>query len=101
MNKEIDHVIEVMNKWYSALKKNDAKVEPKAATLLGIVLAEYDLTPKEKEPDVFDKYLNTPAEKMNDFWKELSDSDKAFIEAKRQEMRTEYYASRNKQLLKG
>ncbi len=80
MREEKDYVIEIMNKWYSALKNNNSKVEPKAATILGGILSEYDFTPKEKEPDVFDKYLNTPADKMNDFWKKLSDSDKAFIE---------------------
>ena len=101
MNKEKDYVIEIMNKWYSALKNNNSKVEPKAATILGSILSEYDFTPKEKEPDVFDKYLNTPADKMNDFWKKLSDSDKAFIEAQRQKMRDQYYVSQNKQLLKG
>ena len=106
MNSEKDYVIEIMNKWYSALKKNDSKVEPKAATILGSILSEYDLSPKEKEPDIFDDYLNTSADKMNDFWNGLSDSDKAYVESKRQEMRDQYYANKGlvddqKILLKG
>jgi len=107
MTKEKDYVIEIMNKWYSALKKNNSTVEPKAATLLGGILSAYDLTLKEKEPDVFDTYLSTPANKMNDFWKTLNDSDKAYIESKRIEMRRQYYHEKNlsddqgKTLLKG
>ena len=76
MNNEKDYVIEIMKKWYSSLKKNDSTVEPKAATILGSILSEYDLTPKEKEPDVFDTYLNTTADKMNEFWNSLNDSQK-------------------------
>ena len=106
MNNEKDYVIEIMKKWYSSLKKNDSTVEPKAATILGSILSEYDLTTKEKEPDVFDTYLNTTADKMNEFWNSLNDSDKAYIESKRLEMRDQYYANRGlkddqKTLLKG
>ncbi len=106
MSNEKDYVIEIMNKWYSSLKKNDSTVEPKAATILGGILSEYDLTPKEKEPDVFDTYLNTTADKMNKFWNDLNDSDKAYVESKRQEMRDQYYHQKNlsddqKILLKG
>jgi len=106
MSQEQDYVIEIMNKWYSALKTNDSTVEPKAATILGSILSEYDLNPKDKAPDVFDTYMNTPAEKMNDFWGALSDSDKAYVEAKRQKMRDQYYANKGlvddqKTLLKG
>ena len=106
MAKEKDYVIEIMNKWYSALKNNNSKVEPKAATILGGILSEYNFDPKEKEPDVFDTYLHTPADKMNDFWNKLSNSEKAYIESKRQEMRDKYYADRGlqddqKTLLKG
>ena len=43
MSNEKDYVIEIMNKWYSSLKKNDSTVEPKAATILGGILSEYDL----------------------------------------------------------
>ena len=107
MTKEQDYVIEIMNKWYSALKKNNTTVEPTAATLLGGILTEYNLTPKEKEPDVFDKYLNTPASEMNTFWNSLNDSEKAYIESKRMEMRKQYYHEKDlrddqgKTLLKG
>ena len=46
-----------MKKWYSSLKKNDSTVEPKAATILGSILSEYDLTPIMEDTDWMDQFL--------------------------------------------
>ena len=43
----MDMTTEIMNKWYSAMEANKISVQPKAATILGTVLAEYDIKQKE------------------------------------------------------
>ena len=103
MTKEKDIVIQIMNEWYKAMEKNNISVQPKASTILGTILAKHL---NEGEPDVFDKYMNTKAGEMESFWQSLSNSEKAYVEEKRQEMRDKYYADRGlvddqKTLLKG
>ena len=56
--------------------------------------------------DVFDKYMNTKAGELEAFWQSLTNSEKAYVEEKRQEMRDKYYVERGlvndqKTLLKG
>ena len=103
MTKEKDLVVQIMNEWYSAMEKNNISVQPKASTILGTILAKHL---NDGEPDVFDKYMNTKAGEMEAFWQSLSNSEKAYVEERRQEMRDKYYADRGlvdgqKTLLKG
>ena len=102
MTKEKDIVIEIMNDWYKAMAKNNISVQPKVSTILGTVLAKH----LNDSDDIFDQYMNTKASEQATFWASLSNSEKAYVEEKRQAMRDEYYAKRNlsddnKTLLKG
>jgi len=99
-----DLTIKIMNEWYKAMEKNNISVQPKASTILGTILAKH-LNENESE-DVFEQYMNTKASEQSAFWSSLSNSEKAYVEERRQAMRDEYYAKRNltddnKTLLKG
>ena len=99
-----DKVAEIMTEWYTALGKQGVAIQPKASTILGTILAKHL---NDGEPDVFDKYMNTKAGEFESFWVTLSSEEKAYIEARRQQMRDKYYADRGltddqgKTLLKG
>ena len=99
-----DLTIKIMNEWYKAMEKNNISVQPKASTILGTILTKH-LNESESK-DVFEQYMNTKASEQSAFWSSLSNSEKAYVEEKRQAMRDEYYAKRNltddnKTLLKG
>ena len=104
MTKEKDIVIEIMNEWYTAMKKNNISVQPKASTILGTILSKHL---NNSEEDVFDRYMNTKAGEFESFWQSLSNEEKAYVEQQRQEMRDIWYAERGlvddntKTLLKG
>ena len=85
-----DLTIKIMNEWYKAMEKNKISVQPKASTILGTILAKH----LNEKDDVFDKYMNTKASEQSAFWTSLSNSEKAYVEEKRQEMRDQYYAKR-------
>tara|TARA_B100000424_G_C22625796_1_gene347335 strand:+ start:77 stop:484 length:408 start_codon:yes stop_codon:yes gene_type:complete len=99
-----DIVINIMKDWYNAMEKHNVSVQPKASTMLGTILNKH-LNPTEE--DVFDRYMNTKAGELESFWQSLSNSEKAYVEQRRQEMRDQYYADRGlvdqhkKELLKG
>ena len=86
MSKEKDIVIEIMNEWYTAMENNNISVQPKASTILGTILAKH----LNESNDVFDQYMDTKASEQAAFWSSLTNSEKAYIEEKRQEMRKEY-----------
>ena len=104
MTKDKDLVVQIMKDWYYAMDQHGISVQPKASTILGTVLAKHL---NDDEEDVFDRYMNTKGGEFDAFWKSLSNSEKAYIEKRRQEMRDQYYADRGlvddnkKTLLKG
>jgi hypothetical protein len=99
-----DQVAQIMNEWYTAMKKNNISVQPKASTILGTILSKHL---NNSEEDVFDRYMNTKAGEFESFWQSLSNEEKAYVEQQRQEMRDIWYAERGlvddntKTLLKG
>ena len=108
--KEKDTVAQIMNKWYIAMGKNNCSVQPKASTILGTILADYDI--KEKNinydaDDLWKRYMDVKGGDFDKFWSELSNEEKDYLEARRQKMRDKYYAERGlqddnrKTLLKG
>jgi len=106
--KRKDYVATIMQEWYEAMEKANVQVQPKTSTMLGQILTKYDIQPKGQtsKEDLFDQYMNTKASEQATFWASLSNSEKAYVEEKRQAMRDEYYAKRNlsddnKTLLKG
>jgi len=44
MNKQKDYVAEIMQQWYNAMDKEKVGVQPKCATILGTIMAKYDIT---------------------------------------------------------
>ena len=38
-----DYVAQIMDEWYLAMASNNVSVQPKASTLLGMVLANYEM----------------------------------------------------------
>jgi|TARA_R110002050_G_scaffold264655_1_gene405562 hypothetical protein len=98
---------EIVDEWYRAMGENNISVQPKASTILGTILAKYDISPKQEiDPDVYEQYMNTTGGDFANFWKNLSDTEKAYVEEKRQQARDKFYSSRNlvddkKTLLKG
>ena len=42
-----DLVAEIMKKWYESMAKNNISVQPKASTILGIILADYKIKAKK------------------------------------------------------
>jgi len=110
MSKEKDFVAEIMNKWYITMGKNNCSVQPKASTILGTILADYDVKAKVESNFDFDglwkRYINTNGGNFAKFWSSLSKDEQKYIDARRQKMRDKYYADRgleddNKTLLKG
>tara|TARA_R100000005_G_C4948749_1_gene170181 strand:+ start:323 stop:685 length:363 start_codon:yes stop_codon:yes gene_type:complete len=107
--KNKDYVSDIMQKWYDAMDKHNIGVQPKCVTILGTILAEYEIKLKNKpsKEDLFDQYMNTNAGEFDAFWNRLSEDEKLYIETRRQQMRDKYYAERNlqddnrKALLKG
>jgi hypothetical protein len=105
-----DLVLEIMNKWYAAMDKNNISVQPKASTILGTILADYKIKVKKSSKlnseDLWETYMNTPASDLSKFVKSLSKEQKKQLEAQRQKIRDQYYAKRGlvddqKTLLKG
>jgi len=107
---ESDVVAQIMNKWYITMDKQNLSVQPKASTILGTILADYDI--KEKDinydaDDLWKRYMDTKGGEWNKFWSGLSNEEKDYIEARRQKVRDKYYAERGleddnrKSLLKG
>ena len=106
-----DLVLEIMNKWYAAMDKNNISVQPKASTILGTILSDYKIKTKKSNKldseELWETYMNTPASDLSTFFKSLSKQQKKQLEAQRQKMRDQYYAQRGliddqgKTLLKG
>ena len=106
-----DLVLEIMNRWYQAMDKNNISVQPKASTILGTILADYKIKAKKGTDidlkDLWETYMNTTAKDLNKFIKSLSKQERKQLEAQRQKMRDQYYAARGlvddqgKTLLKG
>ena len=109
-----DYVAEIMQKWYDTMEKANVQVQPKTSTMLGTILAEYDIRGTKSEDQkpttmesVWTQYMNTKGGDFDDFWSSLSVKEKDYIETRRQAMRDKYYADRGliddnkKTLLKG
>ena len=90
-------VNEIMNKWYDAMKKNNVAVQPKVSTILGTILSEYEITPKDAVRDVWKEFMNVTAGKFDIWYSTLSDEEKKSFN-KRREVES---AKSRKQILKG
>ena len=98
--KEKDYVADIMNQWYAAMEKNKVMVQPKASTLLGTILAKYQIEPHEKG-DIWAEYLTIKGGDFPAWWSTLSDDQKQEWSTKKEEARLEYDKRSDKHLLKG
>jgi|TARA_B100000519_G_C14125790_1_gene382765 hypothetical protein len=103
-----DYVAEIMQKWYDAMANDNVQVQPKTSTMLGTILAGYDIKPKSKpaKENLWNQYMNTKGGDFQAFWSSLSVDERSYIDARRQQMRDKYYAERglkddNRKILKG
>ncbi len=71
MNKQKDYVAEIMQQWYDAMDKEKVGVQPKCATILGTIMAKYNIT--EAEPrDIWAEALTKKGGEFMDWYKSLS-----------------------------
>ena len=110
MNKKLSEMpipayARIVDEWYRVMGENNISVQPKASTILGTILAQYDITPKQHtESDVYEQFMNTTGGNFTNFWENLSDVEKAYVEERRKTFRDKFYAEQHendKQLLKG
>ena len=99
-----DYVAQVMDEWYLAMASNNVSVQPKASTLLGMVLANYEMKPKYEARNLWDEFLSMPSNRFSSWYDALSEAQKKEFD----EQRKKNASSRNqpiekiaKSLLKG
>ena len=101
MTKEQDYVAEIMNKWYHAMETNKVSVQPKASTILGTILSEYDISVNKTKRDIWAEAMTVKGGEFPAWYANLSNSEKSEYEKGRKRA-SELYDPRNKkQLLKG
>ena len=92
-----DYVAQIMDEWYSSMANNNVSVQPKASTLLGTILAKYDVTPKQDTRDIWDEYLTITGGQFKGWYDSLTDEQRE----KWHEQIKQTRRSTNKTLLKG
>jgi|TARA_R100000081_G_C4747897_1_gene132657 hypothetical protein len=95
----MDMTKEIMNKWYSAMETNKISVQPKAATILGTILAEYDIKQKDEPRDIWSEFLTIDDSQFLDWYTALSEDDKTIFQKQREKARKNQGNKRS--LLKG
>ena len=80
-----DYVAQVMDEWYLAMASNNVTVQPKASTLLGMLLANYDIKPKQESHNIWDEFQTITGGQFKDWYDSLTDErrEQWHIEAKR------------------
>ena len=73
MSKEKDYVAKIMDEWYSLMSSNNVSVQPKASTLLGTILAKYDIQLKEDTRDIWDEYLTITGGQFKGWYDSLTE----------------------------
>ena len=97
-----DYVAEIMDKWYKAMEKQSVGVQPTASTIMGTILASYDVQPKTDTRDIWEEYLTITGGEFQSWWASLSPTERKEFEIRRVQEREKWEASRKgKQLLKG
>jgi|TARA_R110000782_G_scaffold204123_1_gene292657 hypothetical protein len=105
MNKKLSELevtshAQVVDEWYRVMGKNNISVQPKAATILGTILAKYDLSIKKETRDIWEESLTIKGSELTDWYNNLSNTDKMKYEESRLRA-SEKQDSRNRSLLKG
>jgi len=102
MTNETDYVADIMNKWYEAMQQNKIMVQPKASTILGIILARFKIEPLEEDDrDIWAEALSKRGGEFMEWYKELSETQQAIYHNKLSQAPTNADLVGNKALLKG
>ena len=102
MSKEKDYVAKIMDEWYSLMSSNNVSVQPKASTLLGAILAKFDIQPKEDIRNLWDEFLTVPGGRFASWYDSLSEiQKKEFDEQRRKNASNRNQSIDTKALLKG
>ena len=92
-----DKVAQIMDEWYDAMATNKIMVQPKASTILGIILAKYL---SDGVRDIWAEALTKRGGEFMDWYKDLSPDEQDIYHARLSEAPTNADLV-NKQLLKG
>ena len=84
-----DYVAQIMDEWYLAMASNNVTVQPKASTLLGMVLANYEMKPNYETRNLCDEFLSMPSNRFSSWYDSLSDVEKKEFDDQRQKSATE------------
>ena len=84
MNKEKDLVVQIMRDWYFAMDKHNISVQPKASTLLGMILAKYDIQSKQEPRNLWDEFLTVTGGQFKGWYDSLSETEKEEFHKQRQ-----------------
>ena len=79
-----DYVARIMDEWYSLMATNNVSVQPKASTLLGTILAKYDIQPKQESRNLWDEFLTIPGGRFASWFDSLSEAQKKEFDEQRQ-----------------
>jgi len=100
MNKK-DYVARIMDEWYESMATNNVSVQPKTSTLLGMILAKYDIKPKEEVRDIWDEYLTITGGQFKGWYDSLTEEQQTQWHADLKTKRRTNSDSTSKTLLKG
>ncbi len=71
-----DYVAQIMDEWYSLMESNNVSVQPKTSTLLGMILAKYEIQPKQDTRDIWDEYLTITGGQFKGWYDSLTENQR-------------------------
>jgi len=99
---EKNYVAKIMDEWYSSMATNNVSVQPKASTLLGTILAKYDIQQKEDTRDIWDEYLTITGGQFKGWYDSLTEEQREkWHDELKSVRRTNSDTTSTKTLLKG
>jgi len=96
-----DYVAQIMDEWYQSMISNNVSVQPKASTLLGMILAKYDIKPKEDIRNIWDEYLTITGGQFKGWYDSLTEEQQKQWHADLKSVRRTNSDPTSKTLLKG
>ena len=79
MNKKINVITphaQIIDEWYTVMAKNNCMIQPQAATIIGTILAKYDISTKIQTRDIWKEALSITGGELSTWYASLSDSEK-------------------------
>jgi hypothetical protein len=84
-----DYVAQIMDEWYESMATNNVSVQPKASTLLGMVLANYEFKPNYEPRNLWDEFLTIPGGRFASWYDSLSEVQKKEFDDQRKKTATD------------